>query len=319
MNWIQEQVYAIGWLVVIGGVIYLIIKIISSKEDTKKENETLRNYSDKCKNLPFYGITYEEREKKIKEILSNSEEREKARNKYRDEQHAKVQDKIKKRKLGYKYEIDIYEIFYEFEHESIYVLEKWKIGNLYNVKRAPNHNEMIKAIQKKYSINSDKANSILEIWRDNWLVNADYIFSEDSTSAEFENYRIGQVLTFHGTSKYRLDEYKITNTDLTYEQWKAIKKYKKDILNIFSGKDSIPAHSDDLPIFENGKYVGVQYTKNGIIDIIENYYSITQKEACDIFYQNWLEYDLVKEIRHNNSVLADAYEVGDIIKFQTSI
>jgi hypothetical protein len=312
-DWLQEEIYAIGWLAILAGIVYLIFGIVSKKEDEKRENEILKKYSDKCEETKRkypYEMTneqYTNYQKEIKQILSDPKERASARKKYFDEQNAKEQDKINKRKIGYKYEIDIYEIFYKFEQDGIYVLEKWSIGHGYNVKRGPNHKEIIEAIQKKYSIDSDKAKSILEIWCDNWLV------------SRGENYQIGLVLTFHGTSKYRLDEYKITNTDLTYEQWKAIKKYKKDILSIFSGKNSIPARSDNPPIFENGKYIGVEHTKNGIIDVIENYYSITHKEASDVFYHNWLEYDLVKEISHNNSVLADAYEVSDVIKFQTSI
>jgi hypothetical protein len=61
-DWLQEEIYAIGWLAILAGIIYLIFRIISKKENEKKENEILRKYSDKCKDLPSYRMTYEQKE-----------------------------------------------------------------------------------------------------------------------------------------------------------------------------------------------------------------------------------------------------------------
>ena len=304
---------AVVWVVVIAGVIYLVYRQFV-KEDERKENEILKKYSDKCKKINddwelFISLQYhrritgEEYEKKkkehdeaIKRVLSDPTERAIARKKYRDEQDRKEQGKINKRIIVYKYELAIYQIFEKFEKNGLY-----EVGEVYTVKKGPTENEMLVAIQTHYSTSLEKARELLAIWRKNELVSREW---------RDDKYSIGLAIKFN--NKYDL-EYKLTNADLTYEQWKAVKKYKKDILTIFRGKQEIRHEGE--PMFEDGKYVGDK--KNGIVDVIENYYSITRNEASDIFH-SWFNYGLLDEIRGNNPYNSkNVYVVGNILNTNT--
>ena len=172
-----EFVYSVGWLVILAGIIFFIYSIVTKKENDKKENEILRNYSDKCK--------WNMNENDIKKILANPEERKKAREKYFDAENRKEQDKINKRKMGYRYELDIYQIFEKFEENGLYESEENGIYEIEKYHSMINEDEMLNAIQEYYSIGTEKTRELLKIWIDNWLV------------SEWEGkYSIGLILTF---------------------------------------------------------------------------------------------------------------------------
>lgn len=268
-EWLSDQIYAVGCLSIIAALIYFLFLFSNKKKKIERENKILKKYSPKCKG--------ETREKKINQILSDPTEREFAKSKYLEEFKQKELDITKKRKIGYKYELDIFSIFDKFEK---YDNKSYKGYYWHGLKEAPIKEELLQSIEEHFSVDLNNATQILKTWEENHLV----CHSEGY-------YCVGEVLSFSSTYD---TTYKLTSIDLTYEQWRAKNKYGNDIIEIFKNKE-VPQEK--------------------MISIIEDFYSISNNEALDIFYKIWLDYDLVKEIKDSNSYsLAKAYKIGDILR-----
>lgn len=187
---------AIGWLTIIIGGIFLILRNMSNRERIDHEKSELIANNDHCQDLinkfnhsvisgnPI--MTNRELKKKLYQILSDPNEehealeRIKRKKKYEEELH---QEKRLKRKVGYKYEIEIFEIF--------------------DVNYEKSKKDLLTAIKTKYNLDTVQANELYKLWDSNDLI--------ELCPWNSHNCIIGQTLTTNALI--------IDNTDLTREKW----------------------------------------------------------------------------------------------------
>lgn len=206
-------VESIGWLVIIFGVIYLILKSVDNKRTENKELQKLILNNDRCQELirQQTKITFDKHGKfvkcdspqifdgdgklidsKIKDqllnIINDPYEKNKSFEKIREIEQKDIERKLERRrmrKVGYKYEIDIFEIFID--------------------KREMPVEQLLAATVSKYKIDILKAMEIVSLWEKNMLVN--------KCPWNNRNWEIGDMLLWNS---FNLDD-----TDLTRDKWLA--------------------------------------------------------------------------------------------------
>jgi hypothetical protein len=192
----MDIVNSIGWLAItaIGGGI--IFHFISKKDSEEWENRRLIPNNDKCQDLinkhnqaVMEGrpvLPNHEFQKKLKKILQDPKEKQQALDRIAQKEKEKEEQELNRRnrrKVGYKYETEIFEIF-DTEH----VLSQ---------------EVLINKIKIKYNTDDSQAMKLLEIWDENGLIS--------ETNWKSKTWEVGFVLT--------LEIYKIDDTDLTRETW----------------------------------------------------------------------------------------------------
>jgi hypothetical protein len=202
---------AIGWLVLVLGAGYLLLYSFASKKSKKRETKDLILNNVRCKEVinsvnkatfskngkllrvednPIFDdqgeIINKQLKKELLGIINDPIEREKAIDnikKIQTDKEKREREARDRRKIGYKYEIEIFEIF----------------GN----KRELTQIELIKLIESKFHIDGGNALVILKIWEDNELV--------EKCDWNPNNFEIGWTLTIAGAN--------LDKNDLTWGKW----------------------------------------------------------------------------------------------------
>ncbi|SNR68550.1 hypothetical protein SAMN06265371_108210 [Lutibacter agarilyticus] len=191
-----EFLQAIGGIFLFGLLIYIMMQYQSNKEELKKSNRELAKHSWKAKEfIREYSISTRNENpimskdnynKKLSEILNNPEERKLINESIiRDreyENRIKVDNK-RKRKIGYKYDIEIFEIF--------------------GTNNRLSKSELLKSITLKYNKNEIWAIEVMNIWLENNLITQCY--------NNKQMYKVGNVLE---DSFYKIDE-----EDIIRNEW----------------------------------------------------------------------------------------------------
>lgn len=187
---------------------FLLERDHTKKEDSKRMVELMEN-SNECRNYAnLYSASiaeilnsglYREQRRRLLEMINDPEIRADALKNLeekREEKRLQKQELINKRKVGYKYENEIFEVF-----DSYYKLTE---------------NEILEGFMVKFSTNRTKAAEIFQICIQNWLI------MEVSTIKKQDEifYKIGPILD--------AKEYKLTNSDLTRKEW--LERNNKSIL-----------------------------------------------------------------------------------------
>lgn len=202
---------SIGWLVLVFGAVYLLLKSFGSKEINNRDLQDLILNNARCKevinsvNKPIFSkngkllrvednpifdnhgeIINKQLKKVLLGIINDPIERQKALDnikKIQMDKEKREQEARDRRKIGYKYEIEIFEIF----------------GN----KRELSQVELLKLIESKFHIDRGNALVILKIWEDNELV--------EKCDWNPNNFEIGWTLTIAGAN--------LDKNDLTWGKW----------------------------------------------------------------------------------------------------
>ncbi|MEW4922626.1 hypothetical protein [Algibacter sp. 2305UL17-15] len=188
--------------VFIGG--YQLILFLAKKNEEKKRKDDevweLINNSSECRTyasnrvLSLDEIRNIQRLKKeriklfkIIEEPTNRKEAQESINEKKQSQLNEIKDLKNKRKIGYKYEIEIFEIF-----DTYYKLTK---------------DEIVEGFMKEFSTNRTKASEIFQECYNNWLV------TKVSTRVPNDEvfFRVGLIL--------ESDRHKLTENDLTRKEW----------------------------------------------------------------------------------------------------
>lgn len=224
---------SIGGVALVAGLIYAIFLFLDKKDRAESINSKLIEKSDKCQELvrkhrdaclainPDYNpdISYHKLKKELTRIVNDPREKERAlanierENKY--EKETKSEDR-KKRKIGYKYEIDIFEIF--------------------NRDQELTHKELTLRIMNRFNLDDDKAQNLLTLWQKNGLIGKCFW---DSNSYEID--------TILNCELYNIDE-----DDLTWDKWllqnnitlKPESKKKQKFLDDYENEDELEEFSD---------------------------------------------------------------------------
>lgn len=185
---------SIGWLAIIGLSIFLYLKYLDKKSRIEREKDELIPYSTKCKeilrehhsNISGKKLNSYNLNKILYRVLDDPKELKEAQDNYYLEKK-RFDDLIlinrNKRKVGYKYDEVIFEIFDD----------NFEISN----------QDIRSGIKTKYNKDEDEIDKLLRIWEENNLVNI-CIWNQN-------NWQIGDTLT----SPYM----KIDEGDLTREKW----------------------------------------------------------------------------------------------------
>ncbi len=194
----MEFLEAIGGLSLVAIGLYFLFKYADHKEQSDRENKRLIENSGNCQRLirEYYSsvaagkpiMTSRQLKKQLNEIIRNPEAREYERKviERRNESEKKLEQKIRnQRKIGYKYEIEIFEIF--------------------DTNRELSHKNLILKIQLNFNINAVKANELLVEWKENELIK--------KCTWNDNNWEVGIILT---DEFFNFDE-----TDLTRRKWLA--------------------------------------------------------------------------------------------------
>lgn len=242
---------------------------------------------------------------------------------------------ISKRKIGYIYEFDIYEIFDQFERFAItnkllvtiqqkfsvyrtgaqFIVDIWREiednnGNdmklIYNTqdvnevlefkktnwecKVEPLESDLLVAIVDHYSIDIDKARDLLKIWKANDLVecyNQRYKVGSllrgcllNVQNRQVKNYLFGELIEIEGGDKNR-----ITETDISYNQWKMFKYSKINVLLVFQ---SVP---DKYKIFK----INELEAKILVAHLFQLCNFKSKKEARSFLEEKWMKFGFVKK------------------------
>jgi len=199
---------AIGMLSILGGLIYLYLQHLSTKENKNNEKSRLIAKNDRCQNLIYeYNssirkgrpiMTHRELTKKLHKILDDPLEVEKAISKIEQEENFQKQfdqDRRKERKVGYKYEIEIFEIF--------------------DIRKYLSKEEILTGIRLKFNSDKNRANEIFEIWRSNNLI------------TQFEKNNLWQVGAILTVEYFNLDKDDWTRIKWLVHQGKSLEEIKK--------------------------------------------------------------------------------------------
>lgn len=192
----MDIVTSIGWLTIIAIVGGVIFHFMTKKEMSETEYRRLVKNNDKCQelirkhnNAVAEGrsvLSNTEFQKQLQKILKDPNERQQALDKIEQREKEKAElelDRRNRRKIGYKYETEIFEIF--------------------DIERELNHEALIEKIKFKFNTNDNQALKLLRIWYDNGLVS--------KCNWATKKWEIGYVLTS--------DIYKIDDNDLTRDTW----------------------------------------------------------------------------------------------------
>lgn len=187
---------SVGWLALIAGGVYVLLLFMSNKEDYKRERGKLIANNDKCQHLIYtYNksvtdgkpiMTRDELTKRLNQTLTDPVEENKALEKIKrikELDERMIQKKRERRKVGYKYEIEIFEIF-DTNHE----LSK---------------QELLSEIKYKFHANDIQADELLKLWKANYLV--------EICAWNKEKWEIGDTLTYESSN--------IDETDMTRVKW----------------------------------------------------------------------------------------------------
>lgn len=186
----------IGWLTLIlgGGYFFLVYK--TNEIDANNQIDKLIEHNDKCQDLIRERnrlvmsnkptITHIELKKKLHEILNDPKEKQQSLQKIKSKKefHEELnQINRNRRKCGYKYEIEIFEIF--------------------NTNREISFQDLISSIEFKFNVNNFQANELFDIWNENKLI--------EICQWNKNNWQVGKTLTCEFSN--------IDQTDLTRDKW----------------------------------------------------------------------------------------------------
>ncbi len=191
---------AIGLLAIIFGGIYLYLRSLTNKEREERKNAELIKFSEKSKSLirdynsavsegkPI--ITHYELRKQLNRIMNDPQEHQSSIEKM--EKNTKADEDLRERfnqitigyrKVGYLYEIAIFEIF--------------------DTRRALQKSQIIPEIQKRFSMGVIEAEGLMKVWKENSLIR---------TCSWDENlWEVGETLSS--------ESYQITKYDMTRNKW----------------------------------------------------------------------------------------------------
>jgi hypothetical protein len=192
----MDIVTSIGWLAIMAIAGGIIFHFISKKDSEEWENRKLIPNNDKCQDLIRKhnqavmegrpALPHHAFQKELKKILQDPKEKQQALDRIAQKEKEKEEQELERRnrrKVGYKYETEIFEIF-DTEH----VLDQ---------------EVLIKKIKLRYNTDDNQAMKLLKIWDENGLIS--------ETDWKSKKWKVGNVLT--------LDIYKIDATDLTRKTW----------------------------------------------------------------------------------------------------
>ena len=201
----------IGIISIIVVAIYISVKYEQSRNKNDEEDKFMMNkswtfrdlrsqYEESVRNgKPI--MTSAEYEKKKAEILDSKEEKEKVHNEIKKIEESDLKRKIenrRKRKIGYKYEDEIFQIFYDDRELRLDTIFR-EIRGFYVV--APENYDP----EDTYYNTVD---SIFNLWIENSLIEKCY-WSNDKFENDF--YEVGKTLT---DPYYRIDE-----EDIILQEW----------------------------------------------------------------------------------------------------
>ena len=175
---------------------YLLLRYLTDRDKSERENKILIKNNDKCRDLISErnwamrkgepALTYEELNKRLNQILKQPGEIENALENMRKHENSESQSKQwrrDKRKIGYKYEIEIFEIF--------------------NTDREVTKEYVIERAQAKFNTTPEKAIALFDLWQVNQLV--------QQCHWDKDKWEVGTILS---DTFYSLDE-----NDLTQSKW----------------------------------------------------------------------------------------------------
>lgn len=191
---------SIGAITLVIGGLYLVLKRLSNREQSLNIDRDLIRNSEKCQKLineyneiAISGsrqMSKEELDRKIYKTINDPIERKKAIEKVeqKNEREKKweaerIVEEKKQMRIRYKYDVEIFEIFDTNQEIS-------KI-------------ELIEQIKSKYKVEIEEANSFLNMWRINGLIQI--------CEWNRKHWKIGDALKY----EWR----KIDQTDLIWEEW----------------------------------------------------------------------------------------------------
>lgn len=192
----MEFLESIGVLALTSVGIYAIVTYTTNKDNSDRLKKELIKNNDSCKNLIFqYNqsikkgnpiMSYAELMKEIDKIINDPKERQASINQINSLEEIKEkawQNAREKRKIGYKYQNEIFEIF--------------------DTNRELSYTELHTKIELKFRLEQEEAHKLLMLWEENRLVEKCYWNSK--------KWEVGDVLTS--------DSYSIDKNDMTRRKW----------------------------------------------------------------------------------------------------
>jgi len=160
-------IYTLGQLSILVIIGYVFLKISTTRQISEKEREKLIANNDRCQSLIYDCdraflkgkpiMTYNELQNQLRKIIEIPEEKKKALDNIQQNIQNEIQLEIRRKKWEknriktiYKYEIEVYEIFYRDRELP------WR--------------ELILKIESKFNISNEDASKIFEIWKGNRLI-----------------------------------------------------------------------------------------------------------------------------------------------------
>ena len=188
----MEIVEGIGWLAIVCVLGFWFIGHITKKDNANREVDEISKYSDKCialrKSYASGNMSHADLQQKLRETLKEPDERRIVMNRIQELKNKDIereQEIRNQRKIGYKYEEEIFEIF--------------------DTKRKLPNEELVVGIQAKFNLSSDDARKLLDVWYYNELIKKCY--------DKKQYWEVGRILN---SSRHNIDD-----DDLTREKWLA--------------------------------------------------------------------------------------------------
>ncbi|MCK4665013.1 MAG: hypothetical protein KAT68_19240 [Bacteroidales bacterium] len=154
---------SIGMIAILFTGVYLLLRYLDYKVKSNDVITELEKNNDKCQDLirrynrsviaGSPNMSFRELKKQLRKILRDPKEKQASIEniKRNQENKEKFNQKLRdNRKIGYKYEIEIFEIF--------------------DINRELTKKQLLLGIQSKLNVNSVKAEELLEIWNENSLI-----------------------------------------------------------------------------------------------------------------------------------------------------
>jgi hypothetical protein len=185
----MSLLHSIGFLAVIAVLVYLLLSYFDSRQESDHEFKELSKYNDKCRKLtseqfiPKKKLEYRELEKRMKQILKDPREVENAlENKAKEKENDKINEQRKRdrRKIAYKYENELFEIF----------------GTSYEITES----QLLDGIKAKFRLNQEEAYELIN------SLNAELILMSGTTKCT-----LGPALTY--------DALCIDENDMSFDKW----------------------------------------------------------------------------------------------------
>lgn len=213
---------SLGGLVLIAGGVYAVVSYSSSKDNSDRLKSELMKNNNSCKNLIYkYNksvsegrpiMSHDEFIKELDKIIKNPKEKQQALDEIRFKEEFKekeIQKQRERRKIGYKYDTEIFEIF--------------------DTNRELDYEELIPQIELKFRLDRKEAIILFELWKKNGLIT--------SCNWNKNKWEVGYTLRF--------ELYSIDKNDLTLDKWLVINNKK---LNPMSDEEKRYCRLDeDLP------------------------------------------------------------------------